>query len=69
MKGRNNPRKTRKTKEAITRMTGNPGKAHFFYGMLADRAKEATEQYARWNDMLEVLARMKTNKLNPPANP
>ena len=32
MKGRNNPRKTRKTKEAITRMTGNPGKAHFFYG-------------------------------------
>jgi len=36
---------------------------------LADRAREATEQYARWNDMIEVLSRMKANKLTPLTNP
>jgi len=35
----------------------------------AEFARNVTEQYARWNDMLEVLTRMKANKLNPPANP
>jgi hypothetical protein len=29
----------------------------------ATRAKEATEQYARWNDMLEVLERMRIAKV------